>query len=307
MFLTLLFIVITILILTNSQVSISYALSGFALWYGKMIPTLLPFMILSGALIRLNLSEKFASVLHPFLGKMFKCSKNVTYAIIIGFLCGFPMGAKVTADLLENHKINQKEAAFLLAFNNNIGPVYYCGFVIPLLQIKNTGIALLGMYGIPLMYGFLLRRTVFSEMNDFETVLTNTNPIVRNNIPNYSLFDAVDASVKNSVQSILTLCGYMILFNTLNILPHFIVPAFRVYLSPLLEVTGGLNQIAATLPIYSLCILQFGGLSCIAQTNGMIKGTGLSLGNYILHKINLTIITFVYYCIIICLFHVKLF
>ena len=152
MFLTLLFLFLTFLILTHSQVSLDYALSGFALWYGKMIPTLLPFMILSGALIRLNLSEKFASLLHPVIGRIYQCRKNVSYAIIIGFLCGFPMGAKVTADLLENHKITYQEASFLISFNNNIGPVYFCGFVVPLLGIKNLWICLFAMYGIPLCH-----------------------------------------------------------------------------------------------------------------------------------------------------------
>ena len=295
MFLTLLFLFLTFLILTHSQVSLDYALSGFALWYGKMIPTLLPFMILSGALIRLNLSEKFASLLHPVIGRIYQCRKNVSYAIIIGFLCGFPMGAKVTADLLENQKITYQEASFLISFNNNIGPVYFCGFVVPLLGIKNLWICLFAMYGIPLLYAFLLRRTVFREafgQQEQKGVAYADNETALVRVP---LFDGVDAAIKNAVQSILSLCGYMVLFNTLNIMPHFIFPSLRVYLSPLLEITGGLSQVANKLPIYSLCVLQFGGLSCIAQTNGMISGTGLSLGKYVVHKGILTAITGIFY------------
>ncbi len=308
MLLTLLFLLLTFLILTHSQVSLDYALSGFALWYGKLIPTLLPFMILSGVLIRLNLSEKFASLLHPVIGRIYKCNKNVSYAIIIGFLCGFPMGAKVTADLLDNHKITFKEASFLIAFNNNIGPVYFCSFVVPLLGIKNLWLGIFAMYGIPMLYAFLLRRTVYREVFAYHNnPIDQVNNGKADNIARVSLFDGMDAAIKNAVQSILTLCGYMVLFNTLNILPHFILPSLRVYLSPLLEITGGLSQVGNKLPIYSLCMLQFGGLSCIAQTNGMIRGTGLSLGKYVMHKGILTLITGSFYFVIIYLFGLSLF
>lgn len=307
MFLTLIFLILTILILTHSEISFLYALNGFALWYGKMIPSLLPFMIMSGILIRLNLSEKFASVLHPLLGKIYKCNNHITYAIIIGFLCGFPMGAKVTADLLKNKKINSKEAEFLLAFNNNIGPVYFCGFVIPLLHLQKVHICLFGMYGIPLIYAYFIRRTIFNNETNF-TPSTKENDIsMLNKTERISLFDGIDASIHNSIQSILMLCGYMILFNTLNILPHFIVPSFSKYISPILEITGGLSQISNTAPMYSLCLLQFGGLSCIAQTNCMIRNTNLSLKKYILHKVNISIITFMFYFAVIYLFKIKLF
>lgn len=306
MFLTILFLLLTFLILTHSEVSLNYALSGFALWYSKMIPTLLPFMILSGALIRLNLSEKFASILHPVIGRIYKCNKNVSYAIIIGFLCGFPMGAKVTADLLDNQKITFEEADFLISFNNNIGPVYFCGFVVPLLGIKNVSLCLFAMYGLPLIYAFFLRRTVYRIGFDIQAENKSTATSFTY-LPKVPLFDGVDAAIKNAVQSILALCGYMVLFNTLNMLPHFIFPSVKIYLSPLLEITGGLSQVANLLPIYSLCMLQFGGLSCIAQTNGMISGTGLSLGKYIMHKGVLTVITVIFYFAVIYLLGLSLF
>ena len=52
-------------------------------------------------------------------------------------------------------------------------------------------------------------------------------------------------------------------------------------------------------PMYSLCVLSFGGLSCIAQTNSMIKDTGLSLKEYIFHKLVLSGITCCYYAILL--------
>lgn len=49
--LTLLFLLLLGCILTNSQISLSYAAMGLNLWFEKMIPSLLPFMILSGTMV----------------------------------------------------------------------------------------------------------------------------------------------------------------------------------------------------------------------------------------------------------------
>lgn len=287
---TLLFLLLTYFILTHSDISLYYAFHGFTLWYSKMIPSLLPFMIISGILVRMNLTEYFSKALHPLLKRLFRCSANMSYGIIIGFLCGFPMGARVTADLLRTGKVTAREAEFLLAFCNNIGPVYFCTFVIPLLGLEHPLPYLMGMYGLPFLYGILLRRTYFKDMPSYGIQKEDTG-----NAAPMPLLSAVDESIKASIQSILMLCGYMILFNLLNILPHFLMPGIHKYLAPLLEITGGLSLLGRELPYYSLILLPFGGLSCIAQTNSMLTHTGLSIKKYTLHKCLLTGITILYY------------
>ena len=292
---TLLFLILTYLILTQPAISLHYAFHGFTLWYSKMIPSLLPFMILSGMLVRMNLTDHFSKVLHPLLKRLFRCNGHLSFGIIMGFLCGFPMGAKVTADLLHHHKISKREAEFLLAFCNNIGPVYFCTFVIPLLGITTPAPYLFGMYGLPFLYGIVIRRTLFRDLDPVNSKFLDKSMKPTSPLP---LFTALDEAIHTSIQSILMLCGYMILFNLLNILPHFFFPKLHHYLAPLLEITGGLSMLGQTLPLYSLCLLPFGGFSCIAQTHSIIAETGLSIRKYILHKVLLTILTIAYYGIL---------
>lgn len=300
MIITLLFVLLTYIILTHSDISLYYAFQGFTLWYSKMIPALMPFMILSGIIIRMNLSEKFVGFFHPILKRIYKCTPNVTYGLIIGFLCGFPMGARVTAELLENGKITRKEAEYLLAFNNNIGPVYFCAIALPLLQIHTLLPYFGGMYGIPLLYGVFLRYTKYRNLQEclgeeaYITAKTSLQPPQAR----ASFFESADDAIKGAVSSILMLCGYMIFFNTLNLLPHFFLPGIQNLIAPVLEITGGLNLLENTMPIYSLCMLHFGGLSCIAQTNCMIRNTGLSLKKYVKHKINIALLACVYYLLL---------
>lgn len=293
----LLFLALIVCILTNSSLSLYYASLGLELWFQKMIPALLPFMILSGIMVRMKLTEKMSMVLFPVLGPVYRVRKNVVYCMVLGFLCGFPMGARVTSDMLEHDMLSKKEGEYLLAFCNNIGPVYFCSFVLPLLERQLTLPYLIGMYGIPLLYGLFLRYTVFqdalsatgSEICSYTTYGTDKK------LKGLCLPDALDESVVTSLQSILTLGGYMILFNLLNLIPHIILGKKPALLAPLLEISGGLSMLGGDLPLYSLLVLSFGGLSCIAQTYSCITKTELSIESYIRHKFILTLLNGCYY------------
>ncbi|MDR0949084.1 MAG: hypothetical protein LBM69_06185 [Lachnospiraceae bacterium] len=300
------FIILLVLILTHSALSLLYAGNGLQLWLTKMIPALLPFMILSGIMIRMELTQTFVSLLHPLFYLVFRVSKNVTYAIVMGFLCGFPMGAKVTADLLERNQITRQEAQFLLTFCNNIGPIYVCSFVLPLLGRSLIAPYLLGMYGVPLLYGLILRYSVYRSMpsKPFRTTRGSRKCakeliLCEQPLPaKPSLLAQTDDAIRSALQSILMLGGYMVLFNVLNLLPILffgIESPIIAYFAPLLEITGGLAALGNTFPLYSLLVLAFGGLSCMAQTYSMIKNTGISIHFYIRHKLILSALTGLYY------------
>jgi len=304
------FLILIGCILTHSQLSFQYAALGLNLWFEKMIPVLFPFMTLSGIMVRLGLTEKIAVFIKPLLKPVFRVNGNVCYAIFMGFLCGFPMGAKVIAELYNNQRITNREARFLLAFCNNIGPIYFCSFVLPLLQRSLILPYLFGMYGIPFLYGIVLRYTQFRDLEglilkgDTNTAFSppNHTTISLSKRNSLVILDAIDDSINTSIQSILALGGYMVLFNLLNILPRLTIGEKYMLFSPLLEISGGLMILEHRLPLYSLLVLSFGGLSCLAQTYHCIRETDLSIANYILHKIILTLLCALYYLVWFLLF-----
>lgn len=285
---TIFFLMLTALILTNSQISLYYALNGLKLWFSKMIPSLLPFMMISGIMIRLHLTEGFASLLYPILYPVFHVSKNACYAMIMGFLCGFPMGAKAVSDLYGQNLLKKREAEYLLAFCNNIGPVYFVSFVLPLLHRRLILPYLFGMYGIPLLYGLFLRYSFYRELSSVRSVVSECEH-------KEALLYEIDEAVSGAVQSILSLGGYMILFNLLNLIPHVLTNQPSVLLAPIFEITGGIDMLKHRLPLYSLLVLPFGGFSCIAQTYSCLKHTDLSILKYTMHKLVLTLLTVCYY------------
>lgn len=285
------FVFLTFCMLTNSSLSLAYAALGLRLWYEKMVPVLFPFMVLSGTLIRMGLVESLIRPMRPFFGKLFRISDPAVYTILMGFLCGFPMGARTTAELRNRQELSVAEGQFLLAFCNNFGPVYFLGFVLPLLHRTLKLPYLMGMYGIPVIYGLFLRYTVYRmRLQDTSMV---SQPATKSSV-RASLPDALDDAVNAAGLSILHLGGYMIFFNLLNLLPGLFLRQSQL-LAPLLEITGGLQMLADRYPLYTLLLLPFGGLSGIAQTAGCIRNTGLSLKKYIIHKLVLTLLTTFYY------------
>lgn len=304
------------LLLYYPELSLQYAYTGLTLWFQKMIPTLLPFMILSGILISMNLTERFVRLLHPVLHFFYGTTPNGSYILLMGFLCGFPMGARIAGELRQKGRISQKEAERLLAFCNNIGPIYFLSFVVSTLSLDRPTIPFLVMYGVPLGYGFLVMRVIPSCLKIINipnglTDLVGTGKTHHNiqqnteetqNIAPEGLLSAIDSSILSGLVGIGRLGGYMVFFNLLNILfvPFTHLPSFLLHLYQcMLEITSGIAGCGSAHPYLVLIMLPFGGFSCIAQTYSMIRGTDLSVRPYLFHKLIQTALTALCYLLLL--------
>ena len=309
---TLISLYLIYLLLRYPSLSLKYASTGLMLWFQKMIPTLLPFMILSGIMIRMNLTEKFVRFAHPLLHRLYGTSPNGSYTILMGLLCGFPMGARIIGELCQAGKLDREESSRLLAFCNNIGPIYFLSYVVPSLSIDKPLLPFAIMYGIPLLYGILIMRILPSVQSTLHRIgsplIPASDPITviapsptRSPSCPMPLLAAIDSSVLSGLIGIAKLGGYMVFFNLLNILfvPFQNLNKTFLYLSNcLLEITSGIDRSSHHLFISILILLPFGGLSCIAQTYSMIQHTDLSIRSYLLHKILQTALTTLCYLLI---------
>ena len=296
MFLTCLFAFFLLGILTKSSLSVAYASQGIQLWLNSMLPALLPFMILSGIMIRTNMAQKLAKFFSPLLGPLLRCSDSACFTVVIGFLCGFPLGAKTVSDLYDRGHLEFKEARWLLAFCNNIGPAFFMGFVLPLLHAAHPLYCVAGFYGIPFLYGLLLRFVPRYHNSRIErsSFITKAPEAVSDTS---GLVNALQDAVSGSMLTMLNLGGYMILFNLLNLLPHWIMGSPVPLLGPLFEITSGLRSLNGTHPLYCMTALTFGGLSCLAQTLSCLKAPELKqcMGEYLLHKCILSLLVLLYF------------
>lgn len=291
--------------LVHSDRVFQYASDGLNIWFQRMLPSLLPFMIICGILIRMNLSAPFAGIFSWVMRPLFRLSDSCIYVIVTGFLCGFPMGARVISESLRYGKISRREAELLLAFCNNIGPAYVSGFVAAHFNAASIWECMGVIYLIPLFYGLFLRYSFFRDVSDSGTESPVDSKYSEREINRQSknIFSAIQDSIVSSLVSQASLGGNMIFYNMLKIVIDLLLPfrftELKNCMSCLIEISGGLSSLGTDQIELAFVFLQFGGLCCFAQTYSMIQDTGLKLSNYVFHKTIQALLTFAFFKIII--------
>lgn len=268
--------------------TLSGATNGLLLWFQIVLPTLLPFFVATNLLIQTNSIRFISRIFGPALQKLFRVSSDGSFAVLAGFLCGYPIGAKVTADLVRSNRISEAEGNYLLSFCNNTSPAFITSYLV-IQNLKQNSLVLQTLailYLSPILCSFLFR---WFYRNSAAENIRN----VSNNKLFFS-FEILDTSIMNAFENITKVGGYIILFSILFSLGnHFPFSA----LFSILEVTNGIPCIidaCNTFPltyILTLALTSFGGICSIAQTKAMLGGTKLSIVKYTIEKLVTAMIT----------------
>ena len=274
----LLFICAFLYLLCRPQAASASVRSGLLLWYHSVVPTLLPFMLLTGLLLRLRLLEPLLPFLQRCLAPVFGCSGYGVFAILCGFTAGFPMGAKLTRTLLDQKKISHKEACHLIGFVNNPSPAFLLSYVAAdQWQHPELGILLIGnVFGSALLYGILSSfrfrsvRTDPSRSGSVHATAIHESP--------QDCFALIDSCIEDAVSATVRIGVYLIVFSmlvdTAASIPLASTPVGLVLFAAL-ELTNGIHLIAhSTLSFQVQLVLipalaAFGGCSVIAQSVGI--------------------------------------
>ena len=274
----LLFICAFLYLLCRPQAASASVRSGLLLWYHSVVPTLLPFMLLTGLLLRLRLLEPLLPFLQRCLAPIFGCSGYGVFAILCGFTAGFPMGAKLTRTLLDQKKISHKEACHLIGFVNNPSPAFLLSYVAAdQWQHPELGILLIGnVFGSALLYGILSSfrfrsvRTDPSRSGSVRAAAIHESP--------QDCFALIDSCIEDAVSATVRIGVYLIAFSmlvdTAASIPLASTPVGLVLFAAL-ELTNGIHLIAhSTLSFQVQLVLipalaAFGGCSVIAQSIGI--------------------------------------
>ena len=278
-----------VLMLLFPRETFAGATNGLLLWFQILLPTLLPFMIVSNLLISTNAVSYISRFLRPFIQKLFCVSENGCYAILVGFICGYPMGAKVIADLLRTGRISKKEGAYLLSFCNNTSLMFIVSFLV--MQNFQDESLLFGTLGIlllsPILCSFLFRIYYHVGKEKMPSSLGGGPQI-------HFHFAAFDHSIMNGFETITKVGGYMILFSILFALGKNLPVR---WLLPTLEISNGIPWlINCGLPfhvVYPLVlgVTSFGGFCATAQTYSMTYQAGLPILPYIIQKLITAMVT----------------
>ena len=273
--------------------SLTSAQYGLVLWANHVVPVLFPMMLMSGLITESNLAWY---LVRPFK-KLFRFFIPVNdygiYAMVVGFLCGYPMGCKTLRDLYCQKKISQKECHYLAGFCNNVSPSFVISYVI--LQHfpeKNWLLpALFITYGSPLIYGILSGKR---QKNSALRITETAPPSIK------FTFSQLDHCISTSITAILKLGGYLVPFTILcTIIRKMpVYPSLKYILCGFLEITNGISFLsvcADSLPVFTflsmISFLSFGGLCSAFQSKELLESFQMSLPDYLLSKLKITAIS----------------
>lgn len=292
------------------------ACDGLLLWYRSVLPVLFPFMLLSAAALRTGAMDALPAFFQKFIRNIFKCSRNGCFAVIIGFFCGFPMGAKITADLLAQKKINDQEAKHLLGFVNNVSPVFLTSFLAAQ-QLERPGLSicfLCSTLGAALLYGAW---TAPKSILPSDKADTSRETDAKNNSMYTASADAsdrfvwIDEVINDSVYSMVKLGVCIMVFSMIGSGIFYFwknggIPS--LVLRSCIEVTGGIQLICSS----ALTLLQkytalsalcaFGGLSALIQTIAVAKLSPQLVKYYIKSRVIITLLAVLLSCFILFFF-----
>lgn len=282
------------IMLTKPQETFHGASEGLLLWFQTVLPTLLPFLIIANLLIRTNTMIYFSKLLAPMICPLFGISPNGAFAVLAGFLCGCPMGAKITADLICTNKISRKEGDYLLSFCNNTSPIFLMNYVV-LKNLRHREFLLPSvaiLFLAPVLCSFLFRPRKRKETA--AKALPSGSPYIQ-------IDDQIlDETIMNGFETITKIGGYIMLFSVfLSLVQTLPIHSFfwENLLLPSLEITNGVSMICSarisfeTKYILSMALVSFGGLCSAAQTQCMIQHTGLRITPYIIKKLATAAVT----------------
>lgn len=266
---------------------------GITLWFHTVFPTLFPFFIMNALLLRTGTIFRFSRILSPLFGPFFRISDCSSYAVLCGFFCGTPIGAKAIVSLVTEQKITKEEGEYLLSFCNNTSPGFLIGFLFDQ-SLRKSSLAypsLLIFWASVIISSFLFRPNYTFKPRHLSPSIS---------FKSTNLTAKLDESIWESMEIILKIGGYIISFCVilflLKIIPcdHFLWT--NIFL-PSLELTNGVKILSEQpLPFYlryvlSMTLLSFGGLCAAFQTKCIISAADFSFCRYIKEKLITAIVT----------------
>ena len=258
----------------------SIILESSNIWLYNLVPSMLPFYVISDLLINYGLIDILAFLFKKIINKLFNVSENASFVIFFSMFTGFPSSAKYLKNLLDLNYISIEDANKIIRFTHFSNPLFIINVIgNTIIGNKKIGfLILLSHYLSNFIIGFLYRKE-------------QTQKITTKHVKNTKTFGSIlTTSFINSFDSLLIVLGSLITFKILtSIIFHYL--GFNFIISSLLEITQGLFALKnLTLNIelkalIAVAMISFGGFCIHTQVYSILSETKISYKNYFFSRI----------------------
>ena len=288
------------------QESMAAARDGLALCGNVIIPSLFPFFVLSSLVVELGMSRYLGRLLEGVMAPLFRVGGACSSALALGFVGGYPVGARTAIALYENGQCSKTEAERLLAFCNNSGPAFILGVV-------GTGIFASSRAGLLLYLAHIAASLCVGLLFRFYRPGEGPRP-GRHAAPQFQAASfpvAFTHSITGALSSTLNICAFVLFFTVLirmlflsGVMGALAGGCGRSALPPgagsgsgpsgcitgLLELSSGVSSLTGAGTVtgrlsMAAFMLGWAGLSVHCQVLAFLGDSGLSLRTYLTGKL----------------------
>lgn len=313
-------VLIIITLLIAPSLCISAAAEGLLLWFNKVIPSLLPFIILINLLVGLNMLAPLSKRLSPVTKKIWNLPGSIGFTFLMGLIAGYPMGAKIIKQLVLEKSISLSQGEKALCFCNNCGPLFIIGTVGTIL-LEDTAA------GYFLLLIHILSATLMSFLlSGYKVPTLPLQPHLTRSTSDFEFAPAFTKAVENGMDTIVCVGGYIIFFSVLtkiltsSMLFKSLLNAPLIKLLPdnmaqgiltgILELSNGVGALSKSYlsnpSMYPLALLafsiNFGGFCVYFQTLYVLDDVPFSTKPYLLCKLLQAVLSFLLTCTLYPLF-----
>lgn len=198
------FSALAVLCLASGEV-IDSARAGLKLCYELILPSLLPFFMLSLYLGKSAFPASLGRLLSP-LSRLLGYAPEAFTALPVGLLGGYPMGAAYLCALEEQGRLRPEEGEALLRFVNNSGPAFLVGSLgAGVFHSKTAGLLLWLCHALAAISCGLLFRKASLPAAAFQPAK-----------PGLPASRAFIEAVREAVSAALNVCGFVVCFSVLT-------------------------------------------------------------------------------------------
>ncbi len=279
-----------LLIFKNPDIAITHMSSALRLCARTLIPSLFPFMVLSELMVSGNAVSLIAPLLRRPAKALFGISGEGGAAVLLGLVCGFPIGAKTAAALYKKGSIGKRELTHILTFSNNPSSAFL---------ISAVGASMFDdrPFGVLLFAISTLTALIVGFVGKFiNRPHTDSAPV---SVKGYGekpprAVDIFTGAVTSSALSMLSICAFVVFFSTLVGVLEYTVNASALpeAVSALwfgfFELTSGVwkaSSVPTLGPYLAAAAVGWSGLSVHFQIMSICRGCDISFKPYLLSKL----------------------
>ena len=281
-------IFLLILFFKNSSAAALWVNEGLKLCVTRLIPSLFPFMAVSSLIVSSGAGAQVCKPLERILGRLLGVGADGTCAVLLGWLCGFPVGAKCAGELLDSGRIDREEYQRIACVSGTPSPAFLIGAVGR--GMLDSALAGAVLYVISLVSAAAV--CILFRLVTGSRAQQHPRPASASKDHRRGMAELLTGAITDAGTGMLSVCAFVVFFSAFlgvldGALAVFSLPeGVTAVLFCIFELTTGLarvSQLGGSL-VFPLAALAVGwsGLSVHFQTVSVCAGRGVRLTPYFL-------------------------